>query len=132
MLAEYEHQQYGQRKNLAVCNEHERLVYLYRMSDLPISQYRTRNYPNPYINTDYVVTQTEHEPVRPLKTEAWQGGSRHRVNETVKGEPVAFNGARRVRARGMGKHAYREVRRCALSLLHEAAAGSAMAPSTVT
>ena len=77
VLAEYEHQQYGQRKNLAVCNEHERLVYLYRMSDLPIIQYRTRNYPNPYINTDHVVTQIENEPDRPLKTEAWQGGSRH-------------------------------------------------------
>ena len=42
----------------------------------------------------------------------------NRINQTIKGKPVALSGARRVWARGMGKHAYREVRRCALFLLH--------------
>jgi hypothetical protein len=77
VLAEYEHQQYGRRKNLAVCNEHGRLVFLYRMSDLPITQYRTRNYPNPYIQTDSTVTQLRDEPINTLVTDAWQGSSRH-------------------------------------------------------
>jgi RNA-directed DNA polymerase len=77
VLAEYEQQQYGRRKNLAVCNEHGRAVFLYRMCDLPITQYRTRNYPNPYIQTGRSVTQVEGEPISPLKTDAWQGGSRH-------------------------------------------------------
>ena len=57
--------------------------------------------------------------------------SLNRVNQTVNGKPVALKGARWVWVRGMGKHTYREVRRCALSLLHEAAVGSAMAPPTV-
>jgi RNA-directed DNA polymerase len=77
VLAEYEQQQYGRRKNLAVCNEHGRSVFLYRMCDLPITHYRTRNYPNPYIQTGRIVTQVEGEPISPLKTDAWQGGSRH-------------------------------------------------------
>ncbi len=77
VLAEYEQQQYGRRKNLAVGNEHGRSVFLYRMCDLPITHYRTRNYPNPYIKADRLVTQIEGEPISPLKTGAWQGGSRH-------------------------------------------------------
>jgi len=77
VLAQYEHQQYGRRKNLAVCNEHERLVFLYRMSDLPITQYRTRNYPNPYIQTGSTAFQLRDEPITPLVEDAWQGGSRH-------------------------------------------------------
>jgi predicted HNH restriction endonuclease len=77
VLAEYEHQQYGRRKNLAVCNGEGRRVYLYRMCDLPITQYRTRNYPNPYISAERVVTQIEGQALGPLKATAWQGGSRH-------------------------------------------------------
>jgi group II intron reverse transcriptase/maturase len=77
VLAEYEQQQYGRRKNLAVCNEHGSFIFLYRMCDLPITQYRTRNYPNPYIQTDSAVTQLREEPINPLDTDAWQGGSRH-------------------------------------------------------
>jgi hypothetical protein len=45
-----------------VRNGQGRLVFLYKMSDLPLKRYRTRNYPN----------------------------------------PVAFNGARRVRRGGWG------------------------------
>jgi RNA-directed DNA polymerase len=77
VLAEYEHQQDRRRKNLAVCNEHGRSIFLYRMSDLPITQYRTRNYPNPYIEATYIITQIEAEADKPLKADAWQGGSRH-------------------------------------------------------
>lgn len=75
--AEYEHQQYGRRKNLAVRNGQGRLIFLYRMSDLAIKRYRTRNYPNPYINADCSVTQIEGEASSPLETTTWQGGSRH-------------------------------------------------------
>jgi group II intron reverse transcriptase/maturase len=76
VLAEYEHQQHGRRKNLAVRNEHGRQVFLYRMCDLPITRYRTRNYPNPYVNAERIVTQID-EAASSLKTTAWQGGSRH-------------------------------------------------------
>ena len=75
-LAEYEHQQYGRRKNLAVPNNEDNLVWLYRMSDLPITPYRTRNYPNPYLETNELITQ-HNQPDQPLIPEAWQGGSRH-------------------------------------------------------
>lgn len=77
VLAEYEYQQYGRRKNLAVPNGQGRLVFLYRMCDLPLTRYWTRNYPNPYINAERIVTQIEDETATPLKTTAWQGGSRH-------------------------------------------------------
>ena len=77
MLAEYEHQQYGWCKNLAVRNGQDRLIFLYRMSDLAITHYYTRNYPNPYIDADCYVTQIEGEAISPLKTTTWQGGSRH-------------------------------------------------------
>ncbi|MGD9099865.1 MAG: reverse transcriptase domain-containing protein [Anaerolineae bacterium] len=77
VLAEYEHQQYGRRKNLAVRNERNRLVYLYRMCDLPITRYRTRNYPNPYISAERIVTQIESEANTPFKARTWRGGSRH-------------------------------------------------------
>jgi RNA-directed DNA polymerase len=77
VLAEYEHQQHGQRKNLAVRNGQGRPIFLYRMSDLAIKRYRTRNYPNPYIDADRLVTQVEGEANSPLKTTTWQGGCRH-------------------------------------------------------
>ena len=77
VLAEYERQQYGRRKNIAVGNEKGNIIFLYRMSDLPITQYRTRNYPNPYLKTDGIITQIENEPTNPLKKDAWLGGSRH-------------------------------------------------------
>jgi len=77
VLATYEHQQYARRKNLAVCNEDGRLVYLYRMSDLPLTPYRTRNYPNPYLNAELPMTQVAEETHEPLQPTAWQGGSRH-------------------------------------------------------
>jgi RNA-directed DNA polymerase len=77
VLAEYEHQQYGRRRNLAVRDGRGRLIFLYRMSDLPLTRYRTRNYPNPYIKAEHVVTQVEDQTVTPLKATAWQGGSRH-------------------------------------------------------
>jgi RNA-directed DNA polymerase len=77
VLAEYEHQQYGRRRNLAVHDGQGRLIFLYKMSDLPLKRYRTRNYPNPYIDAQYVVTQIEGEVGSPLRALAWQGGSRH-------------------------------------------------------
>ena len=77
VLAVYEQQQYGRRKNLAVSNDQGRSVFLYRMCDLPITQYRTRNYPNPYIQARYMITQVAGEPVTPLEANLWQGGSRH-------------------------------------------------------
>lgn len=77
VLAEYEHQQYGRRKNLAVHNGHGSLVFLYRMSDLPLTHYYTRNYPNPYISAERIVTQIGREALSPVKATAWQGGSRN-------------------------------------------------------
>jgi RNA-directed DNA polymerase len=75
--AEYQHQQYGRRKNLAVRDGQGRLIFLYRMSDLAIKHYYTRNYPNPYIDAECHVTHIEGEAISPVKTTAWQGSSRH-------------------------------------------------------
>ena len=77
VLANYEHQQHGRRKNLAAHNGQGKLVYLYRMSDLPITRYHTRNYPNPYIDAEDMITRIEEEGVTPLSETDWQGGSHH-------------------------------------------------------
>jgi group II intron reverse transcriptase/maturase len=77
VLTSYEHRQYERRKNLAVPNEKGQLVFLYRMSDLPITQYRTRNYPNPYIEAEHIITQLQERNTAPLDSIAWNGGSRH-------------------------------------------------------
>jgi len=69
--------QSGRRKNLAVHDGQGRLTFLYRMNDLAITHYCTRNYPTPYINADGVVTQIEGEEVSPFKATAWLGGSWH-------------------------------------------------------
>ena len=77
VLTKYEYLQYGRRKNLATPNERGQLVYLYRMCDLPITQYRTRNYPHPYIDTNGAITQATPPNMTPLHPSAWNGGSRH-------------------------------------------------------
>jgi len=75
VLTQYERQQEGQRKNLAVSNGNGETVFLYRMGDLPITHYRTRNYPNPYIEVVTTMTQIEGEPSTPLEAPMWSGGS---------------------------------------------------------
>jgi len=75
VLTAYERKQDGRRKNLAVTNDKGHTIFLYRMSDLPLTKYRTRNYPNPYIENEWAITQIQ--PLHPIKTNAWQGGSRH-------------------------------------------------------
>lgn len=77
VLNHYEHQQYGRRKNLAVPDGQGQLVFLYKMGDLPIIPYRTRNYPNPYIDADHIVTQIEDENSGPFESADWNGNSRH-------------------------------------------------------
>jgi RNA-directed DNA polymerase len=77
VLTTYEHQQYGRRKNLAVRNERGELVFLYRMSDLPITPYRTRNYPHPFINAENPSNRAKTDSTTTLKITAWKGGSRH-------------------------------------------------------
>jgi RNA-directed DNA polymerase len=77
VLSKYEYQQCGQRKNLAVPNQEGQLVFLYRMCDLPLKSYRTRNYPNPYIDANHNITQIDSESSSPLDPRAWNGGSRH-------------------------------------------------------
>jgi RNA-directed DNA polymerase len=75
-LATYEHHQHGRRKNLAVPNERGELVFLYRMSDLPITRYRTRNLPNPYIDAEYAAIRAQADAATPFEDVIWQGGSR--------------------------------------------------------
>lgn len=75
VLAQYEQQQERRRKNLAVRNGKGTTIFLYRMSDLPITSYRTRNYPNPYLEVVTTMTQIEGERTTPLEAQIWAGGS---------------------------------------------------------
>jgi RNA-directed DNA polymerase len=76
----YEHQQHGRRKNLAVPDERGEPVFLYRMSDLPITRYRTRNLPNPYIDAEYAATcarkPTLPRPSKQRDLAGWEPASR--------------------------------------------------------
>jgi hypothetical protein len=52
-------------------------VFLYKMSDLPTTEYRTRNYPNPYVDANHIVTQIGDGPNGPFEAADWNGNSRH-------------------------------------------------------
>ena len=60
----YKHRENGTRDNWGIRNG-ETIQYLYRMSDQPITKYRSRNLPNPYIEGEWVTTLTVAETPQP-------------------------------------------------------------------
>ena len=68
----YKKQQNGDRKNLAVCTGKE-LLFLYRMSDQPITKYRSRKPLNPYITENWVTNIKEVEVSLP--EQVWLGNA---------------------------------------------------------
>jgi RNA-directed DNA polymerase len=72
ILTMYQHRENGTRNNLAIQNGEQRL-FLYRMSDQPITKYWSRKPPNPYL-TGEGVTQIE-PPEAPLPDYIWLGNA---------------------------------------------------------
>jgi group II intron reverse transcriptase/maturase len=87
ILARYKQRQDGRRYNCAIRNGEEWL-YLYRMSDQPITKYRSRCLPNPYIGEG----STELEQAEgPLPEYVWLGNAknneqRRELKEEIKAE----------------------------------------------
>ena len=53
IMTMYKHREHGTRDNLGIWNG-ENLLFLYRMSDQPLTKYRSRNPQNPYLAGDWV------------------------------------------------------------------------------
>ena len=88
----YKHRQNGTRYNLGIRNG-EYWLYLFRMSDIPITKYRSRKPPNPYIMEDFQTTIEQSES--PLSDYVWLGNAEN--NEAwreIKAEVKAERGAK--------------------------------------
>ncbi|MEM9216805.1 MAG: HNH endonuclease signature motif containing protein [Cyanobacteria bacterium P01_F01_bin.150] len=68
----YQHRQDGKRLNLGIRNG-ENCLFLYRMSDQPITKYRSRKPPNPYISEEWGTLIEKVES--PLNSVIWLGNA---------------------------------------------------------
>lgn len=86
----YKQRQDGRRANLGVRNG-EGWLYLYRMSDQPITKYWSRKVPNPYLMEDQATTLEEAET--PLPDDVWLGNAKNKQWRELKAEIKAERGA---------------------------------------
>jgi 5-methylcytosine-specific restriction endonuclease McrA len=87
----YKHREHGTRDNLGIRNG-ENLLFLYRMSDQPLTKYRSRNPQNPYLAGDWV-TQMEQSEV-PLPDYVWLGNAENNERwREIKAQGKAERGA---------------------------------------
>jgi RNA-directed DNA polymerase len=92
ILTMYQHRENGTRNNLAIQNGEQRL-FLYRMSDQPITKYRSRKPPNPYL-TGEGMTQIE-PPEAPLPDYVWLGNAENNEQwREIKAQVKAERGAK--------------------------------------
>lgn len=81
----------GQRDNLGIRNG-EDYLYLYRMSDKPITKYRSRSIPNPYLEGEQPTTLTT--PEAPIPDKVWLGNADNQEWRELKQEVKAERGAK--------------------------------------
>ena len=92
LLALYKQRQEGTRYNWGIRNG-EGWLYLYRMSDQPITKYKSRKPPNPYL-TDEWTTDLE-TPETPLPEYVWLGNAENNEEwRKLKAEIKAERGAK--------------------------------------
>ena len=88
----YIHREQGTRFNLGIRNG-EAMLFLYRMSDQPLTKYRSRKLPNRYLAGDWV-TQIEQEEVS-VSEEVWLGNAENNERwREIKAQVKAERGAR--------------------------------------
>ncbi len=92
ILALYKQRQNGTRDNWGI-RSGEQMLYLYRMSDQPITKYRSRKLANPYITDDWT---TELETAEaPLPEYVWVGNAENNEKwREIKAEVKAERGAK--------------------------------------
>lgn len=81
----------GQRDNWGI-RDGEDILYLYRMSDKPITKYRSRSIPNPYLEGEESTTLTT--PEVPLPDNVWLGNAENYEWRELKEEIKAERGAK--------------------------------------
>lgn len=92
IMTRYKQRQDGQRYNLSICTG-EGWLYLYRMSDLPITKYRSRNPPNPYLSGAWTTDLETAEA--PLPAYVWLGNAENNEEwRKLKAEIKAERGAK--------------------------------------
>ena len=92
ILTMYQHREQGTRKNLGIQNG-EQPLFLYRMSDQPITKYRSRKPPNPYLMGNWI-TQIEQREA-PMPGYVWLGNAENNERwREIKAQVKAEHGAR--------------------------------------
>jgi group II intron reverse transcriptase/maturase len=92
ILSMYKLRQGGKRDNFGV-RKGETTLYLYRMSDLPITKYRSRTHPHPYLSGEWETTTEEAET--PLPNYVWLGNAENNEQwRVIKEEVMAERGAK--------------------------------------
>lgn len=90
IITMYIHREHDTRFNLGI-QDGDTMLFLYRMSDYPLTKYRSRNPPNPYLLEGWV-TEVAQEDV-PLSEAIWQGNDEHERWREVKAQVKAERGA---------------------------------------
>jgi group II intron reverse transcriptase/maturase len=92
IMTMYKHREHGTRDNLGIQSGEERL-FLYRMSDQPLTKYRSRNPQNPYLVGDWRTQQEQGET--PLPEYVWLGNAENNaVWREIKAQVKAERGAK--------------------------------------
>ncbi len=92
ILSMYKLRQEGKRDNFGI-RKGEAMLYLYRMSDLPITKYRSRTHPHPYLTGEWETTIEEAET--PLPSYVWLGNAENNEHwRVIKEEVMAERGAK--------------------------------------
>lgn len=90
IMAMYKQRQDGKRDNWGIRNG-EDYLYLYRMSDQPITKYRSRSLPNPYLEGQWATAPSVSQ--LPLQELVWLGNADNEqwreLKEEIKAEPGA-------------------------------------------
>jgi group II intron reverse transcriptase/maturase len=91
IITMYKHREHGTRYNLGMQNGEDQL-FLYQMSDHPLTKYRSRKPQNPYLEGDWV-TQTEQREA-PLPDYVWLGNAENNERwREIKAQVKAERGA---------------------------------------
>lgn len=72
VLRNHQFREHDRRKNLAVRNELGSLEYLFLMSDIPITSYKPKNLPNPYLTAEWFTLTATPEDA-PIADYEWNG-----------------------------------------------------------
>lgn len=91
IMAMYKQRQNGTRDNWGLRNG-EDYLYLYRMSDQPITKYRSRSLPNPYLEGQWATAPSVSQI--PLQELVWLGNAENEQWRELKEEIKAERGAK--------------------------------------